>query len=106
MHRAVGRGTFRAARHLREAEPRDPAPRIDRGRFAIRPQRCLAVTDPGCGVAEDDLRLRRPEEQAVRQAPMLARRSPVPPRQCVATSEQRLVTDETPDRQDAQKYAY
>ena len=38
MHRAVGRGPFRAARHLREAEPRDPAPRIDRGRFAIRPR--------------------------------------------------------------------
>ena len=36
---------------------------------------------------------------------MLARRGPVPPRERVATGEQRLITDETPDRKDAQTQA-
>ena len=98
MHRAVGRGPFRAARHLREAEPRDPAS-VDRSW-----SRCdTTAVLPGGHRARQRRRRGRspaPRTRTSRRSarrPCSSRRGPVPPRQRLATGEQRLITDEAPD---------
>ena len=63
---------------------------------------CGVAHCPGCGVATHELGLERPREEGLRATSVVASLLPLLPRESIARREERLVSDEAHDSEDAQ----
>ena len=102
MHRPVSGGTLGSTSYLSDVEPSEPISRIGGYGRTVVPERPVTIAETRGGVAEREVRLRRPEEERMRSASVLTCVGPLLAGGRVPRREQCLVADEAPGCGDAQ----